>query len=73
MTLIECSANKAYSVETYDYEGQRYLSINRMYRKKGDKEWSRGKGVSFSIGHEEDIETIRRVMRAVKKELLGSK
>lgn len=70
-TMIECSQNKAYSVTKYEYEGHSYLSITRMYKKKGDTEWSRGKGVAFCIDGEEDIEVIRRVMQGVKKELKG--
>lgn len=70
-TMIECSANKAYSVETYEYQGHSYLSVSRMFKKKGDAEWSRGKGVAFQIDEPEDIEVIRRVMKGIKKELAG--
>lgn len=70
-TIVECSENKAYGVSKYEYEGHSYLSIIRMYRKKGDKEWSRGKGVAFQIDNSDDIEIIRRVMQGVKKELFG--
>ena len=48
-TIIECSESKAYSVSKYEYEGHSYLSITRMYKKKGDSEWSRGKGVEKEL------------------------
>lgn len=70
-TIIECSENKAYSVSKYEYEGHSYLSITRMYKKGGDSEWTRGKGVAFQIDTSDDIDVIRRVMKGVKKELLG--
>lgn len=70
-TTIECSKSKAYSVSKYEYEGHSYLSITRMYKKKGDSEWARGKGVAFQIDTPDDIEVIRRVMQGVKKELFG--
>ena len=69
--IVECSTNKAYGVEKYEYEGHSYLSVTRMFKKKGDTEWSRGKGVAFCIDSADDIEVIRRVMRAIKKELSG--
>lgn len=68
-TIIECSENKAYEVSQYEYQNHSYLSISRMYKKKGDTEWSRGKGVAFQIDTEEDIDVIRKTMRAIKKEL----
>ena len=70
-TTIECSNNKAYSVSKYEYEGHSYLSITRMYKKRGDSEWSRGKGVAFQIDTSDDIDVISRVIEGVKKELLG--
>lgn len=70
-TMIECSNTKAYSVSKYSYEGHSYLSITRMYKKKGDTEWSRGKGVAFQIDTPEDADVIGKVMQAVKKELSG--
>ena len=70
-TTIECSNNKAYSVSKYEYEGHSYLSITRMYKKRGDAEWSRGKGVAFQIDTSDDINVISRVIEGVKKELLG--
>lgn len=70
-TTIECSNNKAYSVSKYEYEGHSYLSITRMYKKRGDTEWSRGKGVAFQIDTSDDIDVISRVIEGVKKELLG--
>ena len=69
--IVECSSNKAYSVEKYDYQGHTYLSISRMFKKKGISEWQRGKCVAFSADTKEDIEVIRQVVRGIKKELFN--
>ena len=71
-TTIECSNNKAYSVSKYEYEGHSYLSITRMYKKRGDTEWSRGKGVAFQIDTSNDIDVISRVIGGVKNFLVSS-